>query len=292
MEQQIINSILQPEIQKDQDHTHPEMLYHYTGLEELAMILKNRTIRLHPLDKMDDLQEGKTADIPNLGKFIFISAWTSEKEESIPMWKIYTDTESGVRIGLKANPFIKCRITGEDLVGAGFYKKLEQDRPLEMDCFLNPIEMLSKGYVSRQAFADSILTEVQYTNDINLLEPKADVLSQGIEVGNFTPLGRYKNKYWEFQKEWRYLLEFVPMKTGTPLHMFLEYKETVRKMLRGTERAPFRHFDLQIDPEAFSEMEIVTSPHFTNGNQVILDTLVEKFNPDAKVVKSDLLNLI
>lgn len=34
-------------------------LYHYTSLESLALILKNRTIRLNPLDKMDDLQEQK-----------------------------------------------------------------------------------------------------------------------------------------------------------------------------------------------------------------------------------------
>lgn len=60
-----------------------EMLYHYTSLEKLALILRNRTIRLNPLDKMDDLQEQKTADVPNLGKFIYVSAWTSEKDESI-----------------------------------------------------------------------------------------------------------------------------------------------------------------------------------------------------------------
>ena len=34
-----------------------EYLYHYTSIEILALILKNRTIRLNPLDKMDDLQE-------------------------------------------------------------------------------------------------------------------------------------------------------------------------------------------------------------------------------------------
>ena len=51
-----------------------EYLYHYTSLESLALILKNRTIRLNPLDKMDDIQEQKTADIENIGKFVFVSS--------------------------------------------------------------------------------------------------------------------------------------------------------------------------------------------------------------------------
>ena len=49
-----------------------EYLYHYTSIESLALILKNKTIRLNPLDKMDDLQEQKTADVENLGKFVFV----------------------------------------------------------------------------------------------------------------------------------------------------------------------------------------------------------------------------
>ena len=34
-----------------------EYLFHYTNVEALALILKNRTIRFSSLDRMDDLQE-------------------------------------------------------------------------------------------------------------------------------------------------------------------------------------------------------------------------------------------
>ena len=60
-----------------------EYLYRYTSLESLALILKSRQIRLNPLDKMDDLQEQKTADVENLGKFVFISSWTEGSFQSI-----------------------------------------------------------------------------------------------------------------------------------------------------------------------------------------------------------------
>ena len=39
---------------------HIDRLYHYTTVESLALILKNRTLRLNPLDKMDDLQEAQS----------------------------------------------------------------------------------------------------------------------------------------------------------------------------------------------------------------------------------------
>lgn len=269
-----------------------EMLYHYTSLEKLALILRNRTIRLNPLDKMDDLQEQKTADVPNLGKFIYVSAWTSEKDESIPMWKMYTDTRSGVRIGLPPNPFVTQRITGEDVIDAGVQWKREEGDPKEVEVFLNPIEMLKQGYITRQAFSKSILIKVQYTQDINLLEPKVAKVLQGKEIGNFAPLGRYKNKHWGFQKEWRYLLEFVPMKLDSPDRMLEMFRGTVTKMMIGIEKAPFQYYDLSINSEAFSKMQIVTSPHFTPGNQILLETLLQRYNASATIKSSSLLNLI
>ena len=65
-----------------------ELLYHYTSIDRFAQILKNRTIRLSPLDKMDDLQENITKDIKNIGRFLFASCWTAEEEESIPITNV------------------------------------------------------------------------------------------------------------------------------------------------------------------------------------------------------------
>ena len=69
-----------------------EFLYHYTTLDKLALILRNRTIRLNPLDKMDDLQEQQTSDVKNIGQFCYISSWTDDSTESIPMWSSPMDS--------------------------------------------------------------------------------------------------------------------------------------------------------------------------------------------------------
>ena len=82
-----------------------DFLYHYTSIETLALILSNRTFRLNSLDQMDDLQEKETSDIKNIGQFCYISSWTDDETESIPMWKMYSSLDSGVRIKLKTNPF-------------------------------------------------------------------------------------------------------------------------------------------------------------------------------------------
>lgn len=37
-----------------------DYLYHYTNMETLKLILKNKIFRLSSLNKMDDLEEGET----------------------------------------------------------------------------------------------------------------------------------------------------------------------------------------------------------------------------------------
>lgn len=78
-----------------------KILYKYTTLESLALILKSKKIRLNPLTVMDDLQEAQSSDIIEYGKYVFISSWMNQPLESIAMWKLYSNMFSGVRIGIK-----------------------------------------------------------------------------------------------------------------------------------------------------------------------------------------------
>ena len=84
----------------NQQDIHPSTLYHYTNLETLALILENRTIRLMPLTGVDDRQESMTADSSRIASFVFVSCWTDDSKESIPMWRMYASLEAGVRIAL------------------------------------------------------------------------------------------------------------------------------------------------------------------------------------------------
>lgn len=271
-----------------------EYLYHYTSVDSLALILKNRTIRLNPLDKMDDLQEQKTSDIQNFGKFFFVSSWTNDETESIPMWKMYTDTKSGVRIKLRKNPFKRVSTTGADFIKTlGYVPTDEGTVSFTQDTFLNLAELMSLGVYCPQAWNGDIIHEIIYTTDKKLLEPQViEINDKGTSI-SYEKLGRYKNEHWRFQKEWRYLMSFMPMDFRlSPEEMYKKFTETAKKIIAGTATLPISYYDLPIDDCCFEEMEITPSPQMNAGYRVLLEDLVEKYNPRAVIKESELKNLL
>lgn len=269
-------------------------LYHYTSLESMALILKNHTIRLNRLDKMDDLQEQKTQDIENFGQFFFVSSWTDNEVESIPMWKMYTNSLDGVRIKLKKNPFKRKKTNIKKLSKLLNAEITNNDQNQEeMDTFLDICELINKKVASTQIGSDNILYQIKYTVDRSLLEPKIYTQGEkGIDM-SFHNMGKYKNTHWLFQKEWRYLLNFIPFEyTGTPDEIYKKFLETSKKMVIGRASMPISYFDLEIEKEYFEEMEITPSPQMSAGNKIILDTLVKEYNPCAIIKDSELIGLI
>lgn len=254
----------------------PQYLYHYTSLDKLALIFKNKTIRLNPLTKMDDLQEQKTADIENIGRFIFVSSWTSDDNESIPMWKMYTDPQAGVRIKLKSNPFSFQGMAGPDHLIPSF-KELSVVSP----------QILEK---------EDILFPIQYTNDKALLEPKiSDISSENLRI-NVEILGKYKNTGWKFQQEWRYIIHFYKIPTNLERieedELTQRAKQTIHNIYTGREPSPIEYYDLPIDPLVFSTMEITVSPQLSAGNRVILESLLKQYNKTASLHESVYLGLL
>ena len=52
-------------------------IHHYTSIENLALILKNKTIRITRLDKVDDSEEaGLSCKNIQLSYYTFVSCWT------------------------------------------------------------------------------------------------------------------------------------------------------------------------------------------------------------------------
>lgn len=88
-----------------------------------------------------------------------------------------------------------------------------------------------------------------------------NISQQGIEMKS-AQLGKYKNTYWEFQNEERYVLRFLPL--------------DVKKITSKSNAA-------QMVYDAFVSMEITLSPQFTMGNRILHEALIEKYNPNLKV---------
>ena len=276
-------------------HEKNDYLYHYTSLENLALILKNRTLRLSPLSKVDDLQESRSKDLKNVGRFVFVSCWTDEKEESIPMWKMYGSMESGVRIGLPKNPFVRQKTTKSDLEKIfghiQFDNKINGEKSI--DTLINMAYLAENNVYSPEMYKEVILNKINYTDKIDLLEPKTIFHGEGITYLDFKEIGIYKNMYWEFQKEWRYLIHVYPLKlTLDAKLMERRLQELMHKLKQDELNSPIDYYDFEISQEAFKKMIITKSPRLSSGNEILLSSLVNEYNPDAYVAESVLKGMV
>lgn len=269
------------------------MLYHYTNVETLALILSNQTVRFNALNKVDDLQEQETADIRNLGQFVFVSCWTEEKEEQIPMWKMYGSIESGVRIGMKKYPFQEHENKPEMIEKVTGQHVDDKTNGAYMKSLITGAEMIEKGFiVPGLVKQENILYKVEYTTDIDLLYPQVKFEDEKGTTLKFDKLGKYKNEGWKFQKEWRYILPFYPLDISNMETVNEKAQRMMERMIAGIETLPFTYYDIKIDTMAFSEMEIMLSPKLSVANRLIVNDLIEKYNPNATVIESEYKGLI
>ena len=95
----------------------PMLLYHYTTIDKLALILDSSKIRLNRLDRVDDLTEGISEDLGNCAHYLFVTCWTEDKTENIALWKTYSDDKMGVRIGIPIPMFKSFQLRDDALRG-------------------------------------------------------------------------------------------------------------------------------------------------------------------------------
>ncbi len=273
----------------------PSHLFHYTNVETLALILKNRTIRFVPLNKMDDLQEKKASDAKSIGHIFYVSCWTEDTNESIPMWNMYTSLSGGIRIKMKSIPFENKQENIDELKRAlqpNPHIKLEIGKDLQKT-LIPYSEMITHNFIVLPNDADSILKKVEYTSDKNKLSPRIVSFCNGEMELNMEYIGRVKNTHWEFQREWRYILQIVShdiLDSACLQHE--KFKKTMINVLEGKYEQKIPFYDLKISDSAFAQMEITLSPKISLGNRVIVENLIEKYNPSATIHNSSLNGLI
>ena len=202
------------------------------------------------------------------------------------MWKMYSTLEAGVRIRLKANPF-KSHPPKEELYGKIIFEETYEGQK----CLIPLEDMKSKMYLSRSAISGDILRQVKYTDDKELLYPQ---ICHRNEDGKFSlslrKLGLYKNTYWKFQREWRYIIETLPFST-MPITKS-DLTNTAHTIINDNAKPPFSFYDMEIDDAAFDNMEITLSPGISKGNELIVQLLKKEYNPTAKIKKSALAGLV
>lgn len=296
-----------------------EYLYHYTSVDVLALILKNRTIRLNPLGKMDDRQEQFSAHGRAHGRHVFISSWTSETEEIPKMWRDYCKPypENGVRIKLPVNPFSKtennllmpvpsemrlaeanrARIMQAILMNYpetsrklfdGFdglqyfrqYKeKLRQEHPTICERLMESSEELQRNITTATP------------NDVDMLLRKVEYTDE--------PRKLYPQLYQEYQGQlfgdfsnygaikntsWAWQKEWRYI---VCFYRMRAFRKKADDTLQWYD-VPFDYYDLKLDPNKLNQLEVMTSPVMTAQSKSRLQTLLDMYLPGTPIVNSAL----
>lgn len=103
----------------------------------------------------------------------------------------------------------------------------------------------------------------------------------------------WHNLHWKFQSEWRYILNVLPFNLNQPVeNSYKDFQLIANKLRLGLDKQPFPCYDLYIYDKAFEDMQITLSPRISAGGRIIIENLIEKYNPVAKLSESHLVGLI
>lgn len=266
----------------------PQVLYHYTSLETLALILTNKSLCFNTLINVDDIEEAETSDMGLFGKYVYVSCWTDEEQESIAMWQLYTPNMHGVRIQLPIYPFKRHYYRAGELY-------FSEDTTSYID--------MKKLYEENKALIPPNFPQLKpviYTTDEALLRPQirfGDRIEDYIEVlsnkhsgkkhceiqYNLSPLGKYKNEVWSFQKEWRYWISMSPWGMKESEHPTFEKQLEFAKRLEDiAAKPPYERFFVNLSEEAILQMQIVFGPRMTEAEKILAKHLLRGSGLDGK----------
>ena len=255
------------------------MIYHYTSIETLALILKNKTIRFNRLDHVDDMEESMYPSGFNktyLGQYAFVSCWTKSAKENIPLWEKYTKFK-GVRIGLDDKLFKVYKFFNMDTL-------IEPPFTFVENCWLQSILNEYK------------LFDVQYIEDLEERKFKAITKdSEEIKVA-IREACLFKRNHWQFQNESRFLLIGMPI--GEEAAKCCNGADNVTNLINLTcsaissmlnnEPLDRDYIDLPLDEEKLKHIEVTMGPMTSEGYRYIVKCLLKDY-PDA-VIKDSIFN--
>ena len=152
-----------------------EYLYHYTTVESLLFILTNKVLKFNKVDNFNDISESTRNEYV---KF-FASCLTYSKEESIPLWHVYTNKGNGIRIGFK----------NTDIFGGDLYFFNDSGNKILLD--ISQIGGILYG-------------QVEYSDKLASKSPSQG--SESMRLTNVYDMACQKREVWDYEEELRYFI--------------------------------------------------------------------------------------
>lgn len=275
----------------------PDFLYHYTSIDGLAHILRSKKIRFSRLDLLDDVNEGQSKDSVDWRKYYFVSCWTADEEESIPLWHMYTPEMKGVRLKLPTKFFKSYEIDLSEVprfIHLADTSKAPEGANIRLSSYM-PYDMLhgEDYFVMPNSFDENWPLKVEYTNDEDLLDQDLIGYNEHLQMTsiNSFEVAKYKKKVWSFQDEWRFRIccfNAAPRSLKDEMSENDYYNLMVKELSTLGKGVSQQYFFMEIDDNAFKSIEISLGPKLELAQEIIVDALVKTYCPTASVIKSTL----
>ena len=256
-------------------------IYHYTSLENLALILKHKTIRFNRLDRMADPAE-KTFLINQLdwSPYTYVSCWTEKPTESIPLWHTYSNIGKDIRIGIESD-FIdwdKQSIAFSVPSRQRHYKSVNKNSSGIFSVMFNPIRLYRPladnicyrkvRYVSEQEFAE-------YEQNIGLVSSFMDIDEEMMR----DYVGCFRKDKWAFQEETRFIIYAVPYTSTDAVVSHQDFINLIR--LGMPNNVPY--IDVPVKTNRLREIEVLLGPEVSEGQCILAKSLLDKYAPKAQL---------
>jgi len=258
------------------------MIYHYTNIHSLALILESKKIRFSRLDGVDDLRESQTVSGIEFGKYFFVFCWTKSSREHIPLWNMYTQNMKGVRIALPKMPFKMSPLKVPPSWNAQQIGKILS--PISFDemfcdtyCIL-PIFLTPEMFAGPVSYVPDISTA--YKDNVELTFNPGSKKAH-LNIKNMPALPRTKDDDWAFQKEYRFVFMITPSipvppdGIGNPDFVNTFPNHVLSSFIGGVDPG-INYYDLELDETALNLMEVTIGPHAEHSDHLLVEALLNR----------------
>lgn len=256
-----------------------DYIYHYTTLSSLVSIISKKQLRLTRLDKFLNLYEvgfptsGDSWGLSEKMKNIYVSSWINDSSESLSKWKLFSNLEDGVRIGINTQKVFEglgtCEIKGIPyfyLNNVSFRVK-EPTNKMYISSKINKIEQQELHQIVNVNFQE--LLEENHESRLKQYELIESLLTASID-----PISS--------QNEVRLQIEMtVPRRPNK--------KREIEEYERGLGKDNLIDYILVHLPDIFfADIEILVSPNFSEENLKLLQSFMSKQGYVVQVQESTL----
>lgn len=249
-------------------------IYHYTSIETLALILQNKTLRFNNAKFVDDPNEAITKDYGSMQDYVFISCWSNEAIESIPLWKIYGNNCHGVRLESDTKYI---HFEGEETPLNGIYKVVENvKKEVESDYFINVWQLDKPSF--------NHYFETNYSDKKRIFKKDTSTPTQKSWEYQVNAVFNTKATCWAFEKEIRFILLGCSLEPSKAKNNW----QLVFNNITEKKHIDSSFVDLLLFDDFFNNLTITTGPLQSEAEKIIVQSLVQKYNSNIKVLESNL----